>query len=196
MVLIRTKTGIGSGFLINGSGLVVTNKHVVKDSFNVGVQLYDKIQYSGNILKSNSEYDIALIQILNMKGKSKGLPLCMKDSVKVGEEVIAIGSALTLSNSVTKGIVSSIRNNDNRNLIQTDVAVNSGNSGGPLLNKYGTVIGVITEKIVGRGIEGISFAIPIGEALRSLQVSVDIPSNTQTNECGNLVEQLSKNLKN
>jgi serine protease Do len=114
-----------------------------------------------------------------------GLPICHTDVVRVGQSVVAIGNPLSFSNSVTQGIVSGFRRNSSRSLIQTDTAVNPGNSGGPLLNREGAVIGIVTEKIASEGIEGLGFALPIGEVLQRLNVSIDLPTNSNLDPCGN-----------
>jgi serine protease Do len=184
IVWIHAPTGRGSGFFIDNSGLVVTNRHVVGDAFSVKVHLYDGSIHTGRVVKRDAS-DVALVKLEGEKTNVPGLPVCYTHAVQVGEDVIAIGNPLALSNTVTKGIISGIRSLGNRNLIQTDVAVNPGNSGGPLLNQQGVVVGIVTEKMTSRGVEGLGFALPIGESLQRLNVSVKSPTNAPTDRCGN-----------
>ncbi|MFT5532440.1 MAG: serine protease Do [Burkholderiaceae bacterium] len=159
--------GVGSGFIISADGYVMTNAHVVEGADEVYVTLTDKREFKAKIIGSDKRTDVALVKI-----EGVSLPrLSMGDSskVRVGEWVIAIGSPFGLANTVTAGIVSakSRDTGDYLPLIQTDVAVNPGNSGGPLINMRGEVIG-INSQIYSRsgGYMGISFAVPIDEAMR------------------------------
>jgi serine protease Do len=159
--------GVGSGFIISGDGYVLTNAHVVEGADEVFVTLTDKREFKAKIIGSDRRTDVALVKI-----EGSNLPrLTIGDSgkLRVGEWVIAIGSPFGLENTVTAGIVSanSRDTGDYLPLIQTDVAVNPGNSGGPLINMRGEVIG-INSQIYSRsgGYMGISFAVPIGEAMR------------------------------
>ncbi len=159
--------GVGSGFIISSDGYVLTNAHVVEGADEVFVTLTDKREFKAKIIGSDRRTDVALVKI-----EGSSLPrLTMGDSSKlrVGEWVIAIGSPFGLENTVTAGIVSanSRDTGDYLPLIQTDVAVNPGNSGGPLINMRGEVVG-INSQIYSRsgGYMGISFAVPIDEAMR------------------------------
>jgi serine protease Do len=159
--------GVGSGFIISADGYVLTNAHVVEGADEVFVTLTDKREYKAKIIGSDRRTDVAVVKI-----DGSNLPrLTMGDSSKlrVGEWVIAIGSPFGLENTVTAGIVSanSRDTGDYLPLIQTDVAVNPGNSGGPLINMRGEVVG-INSQIYSRsgGYMGISFAVPIDEAIR------------------------------
>ncbi|MES2537273.1 MAG: DegQ family serine endoprotease [Pseudomonadota bacterium] len=159
--------GVGSGFIISADGYVMTNAHVVDGADDVYVTLTDKREYKAKIIGADKRTDVALVKI-----EGSNLPrLTMGDSnkIRVGEWVLAIGSPFGLDNTVTAGIVSAKARDtgDYLPLIQTDVAVNPGNSGGPLLNMRGEVIG-INSQIYSRsgGYMGISFAVPIDEAMR------------------------------
>jgi len=159
--------GVGSGFIISADGYVLTNAHVVDGADDVYVTLTDKREYKAKIIGADKRTDVAMVKI-----EGNNLPrLAMGDSnkIRVGEWVIAIGSPFGLDNTVTAGIVSAKARDtgDYLPLIQTDVAVNPGNSGGPLLNMRGEVIG-INSQIYSRsgGYMGISFAVPIDEAMR------------------------------
>ncbi|GAA0848915.1 DegQ family serine endoprotease [Cupriavidus pauculus] len=159
--------GVGSGFIISQDGYVMTNAHVVADAETIYVTLPDKREFKAKLIGSDKRTDVALLKI-----EATGLPrLALGDSDKIrpGEWVLAIGSPFGLDNSVTAGIVSAKGRDtgDYLPFIQTDVAVNPGNSGGPLINLRGEVIG-INSQIYSRsgGYMGISFAIPIDEAMR------------------------------
>jgi serine protease Do len=159
--------GVGSGFIISPDGYLLSNHHVVDGADEVMVTLTDKREFKAKIVGSDARTDVALLKI-----EAAGLPtlkLGNPDQLKVGEWVLAIGSPFGLESTVTAGIVSakSRDTGDYLPFIQTDVAVNPGNSGGPLLNMAGEVVG-INSQIYSRtgGFMGISFAIPIDEAQR------------------------------
>jgi len=159
--------GVGSGFILNADGYVLTNAHVVEGADEVIVTLADKREFKAKIIGADKRSDVALVRI-----DASGLPTVRIGDVgklKVGEWVIAIGSPFGLESTVTAGIVSA-KSRDTGELlplIQTDVAINPGNSGGPLINMKGEVVG-INSQIYSRsgGYQGISFAIPIDEAAR------------------------------
>ncbi|HEY5634268.1 MAG TPA: DegQ family serine endoprotease [Burkholderiaceae bacterium] len=159
--------GVGSGFIVSADGYVLTNHHVVDGADEIYVTLTDKREFKGKLIGSDRRTDVAVVKI-----DANSLPkLTIGDSrrIRVGEWVVAIGSPFGLENTVTAGIVSAKGRDtgDYLPFIQTDVAVNPGNSGGPLLNMRGEVIG-INSQIYSRtgGFMGISFAIPIDEAMR------------------------------
>lgn len=184
IVQIRTPEGRGSGFVIDPSGLVLTNRHVVGSAYTVKTDLYDGSTHTARVIKRDTALDVALLQVEGSMADIPGLPICHTSAVKVGEGVVAIGNPLSLSNSVTQGVVSGIRKNGVHHLIQTDAAVNPGNSGGPLFNQRGAVIGIVTEKITSRGVEGLGFALPISESLERLNVKVNSP-HAMLDACGN-----------
>jgi serine protease Do len=159
--------GVGSGFILSADGFIMTNAHVVEGADEVLVTLTDKRELKAKIIGTDKRTDVAVIKI-----EATGLPAVKigdSNRVRVGEWVMAIGSPFGLENSVTAGIVSAKarETGDFLPFIQTDVAINPGNSGGPLLNMRGEVIG-INSQIYSRsgGFQGISFAIPIDEAMR------------------------------
>ncbi len=159
--------GVGSGFIISADGYVLTNHHVVDGADSIIVTLTDKRELTAKLIGSDQRTDVALVKV-----EAKGLPILKigdPQALRVGEWVVAIGSPFGLENSVTAGIVSAKGRDtgDYLPFIQTDVAVNPGNSGGPLLNMRGEAIG-INSQIYSRtgGFMGISFAIPIDEAMR------------------------------
>lgn len=163
----EVRRGMGSGFLTTPDGYILTNAHVVDNADEVYVRMTDNREFTAKIIGSDQRTDVAILKI-----DGKNLP-CLKlgrsADIRAGEWVVAIGSPFALDNTVTAGIISAKarETGDYLPLIQTDVAVNPGNSGGPLLNLKGEVIG-INSQIYSRsgGYMGISFAIPIDEAVR------------------------------
>ena len=158
--------GLGSGFIISADGYVITNAHVVQDADEVNVTLTDKREFKAKVIGTDERTDVAVLKI-----DATGLPKVNvgdSDKVRVGEWVLAIGSPFGFENTVTAGIVSA-KSREAGNfvpLIQTDAAVNPGNSGGPLFNINGEVIGINSQIFSGNGgYLGISFAIPTNTAM-------------------------------
>ncbi len=168
---VKEQEGLGSGFIINEDGYVVTNYHVINGAQEVKVIFSDGKEVNAKVVNYDAERDIAVIKITDDVRMPGIAQLGDSSTVKAGEEVIAIGNPLgkEFSSTVTKGIVSSpnrkmkTENGNVLDYIQTDAAINPGNSGGPLINSKGEVIGINTAKKVGEDIEGIGFAIPINE---------------------------------
>lgn len=172
-----TATATGSGIIISDDGYILTNNHIVatsssesyyevSDATKVTVTLFDdETEYEAKIVGKDEQTDLAVIKI-EKTGLSKA-EFADSDSIKVGEFAMAVGSPLGMQSSVTCGIVSAVNrevtDTDGKTfkLIQTDAAINSGNSGGALVNSEGKVIGINTLKLSGTGIEGMGFAIPI-----------------------------------
>jgi serine protease Do len=162
----QVRTGLGSGFVIDKSGIVITNNHVIKDAAEVLVQLPDKRELPAGIIGKDERLDIAVLQI--PEAVSVEAVLGDSDLLEVGDWIIAIGNPLGLANTVTAGIVSA-RGRSSWDLwgeipgyadfIQTDASINPGNSGGPLVNLAGEVVGVNTAII--KEAQGIGFAIPV-----------------------------------
>lgn len=172
-----TATAAGSGIIISEDGYILTNNHIVNSSSTsyyyelgkankVTVTLYnDSTRYDATIVGTDSQTDLAVIKI--EKNGLKAAELGDSDAVQVGEFAMAIGNPLGLTDSVTAGIVSAVnrevsdQDGNSYVAIQTDASINSGNSGGALVNSKGQVIGVNTLKLSGTGVEGVGFAIPI-----------------------------------
>ncbi len=159
--------GVGSGFILTADGYVMTNAHVVEGASEVLVTLVDKREFKAKLIGTDKRTDVAVVKI-----DATGLPAVKvgdMSKLRVGEWVMAIGSPFGLENTVTAGIVSAKQRDtgDYLPFIQTDVAINPGNSGGPLINMRGEVVG-INSQIYSRsgGFMGISFSIPIDEAIR------------------------------
>ncbi len=159
----------GSGFIIKANGLAITNQHVVQDKEDIHVRLFDGTQARAKVLGRDTIGDMALLQI-ETETPLPVVPLGDSDALQVGEFVVAIGSPFGFENSVTFGMISGKRRNFLRSsavggYLQTDASINTGNSGGPLLNMRGEVVGVNTATIR-RGVMG--FAIPINAVKASL----------------------------
>lgn len=171
----------GSGIIISNDGYILTNNHIINSSDSsvyyevskatkVYVYLYnDETPYEAKIIGTDEETDLAVIKI--EKDDLTPAELGDSNSVKIGEFAMAIGNPLGMQSSVTSGIVSAVNrtvtseDGTTYNLIQTDAAINSGNSGGALINAEGKVIGINTLKLSGSGIEGMGFAIPINDTI-------------------------------
>jgi serine protease Do len=158
----------GSGFYIGSDGYVISNQHVVGDARYVKVRLPGGYAVPGEVVRRDAARDVALIKT----SIEPPVPIYVRrDIAKVGDEVYAVGSPFgaALSNTLTRGVFSGVRKADEQTYIQSDVAVNPGNSGGPLVDADGALIGVAAKKIEGAG---IAMFIPIGEALDTLGLSL------------------------
>ena len=167
VALIRTPSGLGSGFIIHPDGYVITNDHVIAGENEVTVTVFgagtDKQTYPNvRILAASADLDLALLKIETPdKRQFPTVPLGESDELKQGQPVFAIGAPLGLERSVSQGIISLRNRSENGGMyIQTTTQINPGNSGGPLFNLRGEVIGVNNMKIVAAGAEGLGFAIP------------------------------------
>lgn len=173
--------GIGSGFIINEEGYILTNYHVVdlaisNNSKEVTVILSDGQEVKANVINYDKNKDIAMVKLADGTKVPAVAELGDSDALYVGQQVVAIGTPLgkNFAQTLTQGIVSGINRNlsmsngETGNYIQTDTAINSGNSGGPLINTKGQVIGINTAKLSNQGqdatVEGMGFAIPINDA--------------------------------
>jgi serine protease Do len=163
----RRQAGIGTGFIIDKSGYIITNNHVVEDADKIKVKLKDEREFEAKIIGRDPQTDLALIKI-EPKGELPVASLGRSTDLKVGEWVVAVGSPFGLEQTVTAGIVSAkgrvIGSGPYDDFIQTDASINPGNSGGPLLNLNGEVVGINTA-IIAHG-QGIGFAIPIDLATK------------------------------
>lgn len=187
---------LGSGFIINADGHILTNAHVIDDADEITVKLTDKREYKAKVVGIDRRTDVALLKI-----EASNLPVVRvgdPNKLQVGEWVLAIGSPYGFHNSVTAGIVSALGRSLPREnyvpFIQTDVAVNSGNSGGPLFNLQGEVVGV-NSKIYSRtgDFSGLSFAIPIDVAM-NIQEQLRATGRVSRGRIGVVIEEVSKEL--
>ena len=166
---VPEQRGTGSGFIISSDGVILTNAHVVEGADEIRIRLTDNREFSGKVLGLDKKTDIAVVKI-----EAKDLPVLKigsSEQLKVGEWVAAIGSPFGLDNTVTAGIVSAksraLPSEEYVPFIQTDVAVNPGNSGGPLFNMKGEVVGINSQIFsTSGGFMGLSFSIPIDLAIQ------------------------------
>lgn len=180
--------GIGSGFIISADGQILTNNHVVSGSSELDVTLPDKSRFKAQIITRNPGDDLALIKIDSKGRKLPLLKLGDSDALQVGQKVLAIGNPFGLSGTLTTGVVSALgrtfrtEERELEGMIQTDASINSGNSGGPLLDSQGNVVGINTAIYgPGGGSVGIGFAMPINRARRLLE---DLKSGLKTAQPG------------
>lgn len=181
----------GSGFVtsVNGQKVVVTNNHVVEGAFNFTVTFSDGNSYPATVLGQDAKADLAVLSVPNIPSSAIGLTLVNSNTLSVGDPVIAVGSPYGLSGTLTTGIISAmgrtiVESDDNgqgtqtiANTIQTSTPINSGNSGGPLLNYAGQVVGITTAGISNS--EGLGFAIPSSTIIRELPTLVSSGSYDQ-----------------
>jgi serine protease Do len=161
--------GIGSGFIIDPSGKVITNYHVVEGQKRIFVITNDSKIFKAKVIRESEEDDLAVLEIDSPSRNFRSVKFGDSDTLEVAEPVIAIGNPFGLSFTVTSGIVSAVGRttpDGKEGLIQTDAAVNPGNSGGPLINMDGEVIGINTMIYTskGGGFMGVAFAVPINKA--------------------------------
>ncbi|MEM9480230.1 MAG: trypsin-like peptidase domain-containing protein [Verrucomicrobiota bacterium] len=171
VVQVRTTSGLGSGFVINPAGYVVTNNHVISGEHKISVVFFkknerelEKVSYDNiRIVATSEALDLALLKVITEKEeKFAYLPISQPDQLRQGQTVFAVGSPLGLGRSVSSGIVSA-RNRvvgEGLTYIQHTAQINSGNSGGPLFSLRGEVVGVLNMKMASVGVEGMGFAIP------------------------------------
>ena len=163
VVSIETPAGRGSGFFV-APDLVITNAHVVEDNSSVTLRMSDGGSAAARVLRTSPEVDIAIVRVNQPKPGQPTMAMGTVNGARAGQEVIAIGSPLgMLQNTVTRGIVSAVRNAGGVILIQTDAAINRGNSGGPLIDRTGKVIGITTLKMASNS-ESLGFAVAIDHA--------------------------------
>lgn len=169
-IIPKEVEGMGSGFIINEDGYIITNYHVIEGAKEVTVTLSDKREVQAKVVNFDQEQDMAMLKIVDDIEVPAVVELGDSDALIPGEDVIAIGTPLSkdFSQTLTKGVVSATNRTVQTdtgaqlNLIQTDTPINPGNSGGPLVNTKGEVIGINTLKL-SSGAEGMGFAIPINE---------------------------------
>ena len=173
----RSRQDMGSGVLVSEDGYILTNNHVISQVQNISVGLWDGRFAAAQVVGSDPETDLAVLKI-DLSGLPAA-PLAEDASVRVGDVVLAIGNAFGLSHTVTMGIISATGRNDLRSVlyedfIQTDAAINAGNSGGALINYRGEVIGINTRNLgQAQGAQNIGFAIPIEMAKDVMQQIVE-----------------------
>ena len=195
----RKASALGSGFIIDAKGIVVTNNHVIKDAEDIIIRVEgdtEYIEYKAKVIGADPLSDIAVLKI---ESNDKFLPVKLGDSDKarIGDWVIAIGNPLGLSGTVTSGIISA----RNRNIglsryedyIQTDASINQGNSGGPLFNMEGDVIGINTAILGREGNIGIGFAIPSNSAKKVIDQLIEF-GETKRGWLGVRIQKVTKEI--
>ncbi len=170
VVSVQTDKSIGSGAIITNDGYVITNQHVIEGASIIVVKTFDGQKYNAQVIGQDAAIDIAVLKI---EGSFNGLQFGNSDNANIGEKVIAVGSPLGLEFTVTEGIISSTnREYSGVQYFQIDVPVNPGNSGGPLVNKLGQIVGINSRKLSGG--EGIGFSIKSNQAKQIVEQFVDI----------------------
>ena len=167
IVLIQATGGRGSGFFVRHD-TVITNVHVVDNDGYVTLRKSDGSTLNARVETRAPAFDIAVLKVATPSPSQRTIPMGSAKSLKPGQEIIVIGSALgTLQNSVSRGVVSGLRNSGGATLVQTDAAANPGNSGGPMLDRHGYVIGITT--LGYKNAEGLNFGVAIDHALDLLE---------------------------
>ena len=178
VVTIQTPSSRGSGFFV-AADTIITNVHVVGTEPTVTIRRPDGTTTTARVEATAPAFDIAVLKVLGVRTGQAVIPLGATAAVRIGEEVIAIGTPLGfLQNTVTRGIVSGLRDVGGATLVQTDAAINPGNSGGPLLDRSGRAVGVIKSGYVGA--DGLSFAVAIEHARAVLEGRTQAPRAPST----------------
>jgi hypothetical protein len=184
VVRVETSTGSGSGFFVRPDTLL-TNVHVVLGNPMVTVRRPDGTTTSARVESTSPEFDIAVLRVSNAAPNQATVTLGSGKHARAGQEVVALGSPLGLQNTVTRGIVSAVREIETVTLVQTDAAINPGNSGGPLVDRSGIVIGITTMGIRSAVAQGLSFAVAIDHA-------VDLLAGKRLTATGTPIASLNK----
>lgn len=194
----QERTGFGSAFFISQDGYLVTNHHVVEDASKVTIVLNDRREFDAEVVGSDERTDVALLKVKMTGEKFPALKIGDSNTLKVGEPVLAIGSPFGFDYSASAGIVSAksrtVSNETTIPFIQTDVALNPGNSGGPLFNKSGEVVGVNSRIFSGTGgYMGLSFSIPVDVAMDVVQ-QLKTTGNVSRAYLGVALQEVDRNL--
>lgn len=194
VVMLKNERGLGSGFVLDNNGLVITNRHVVSGG-DKEFQITGEggIKTEGRVIYVDRKLDFALVRANGLKG-TKPLPICYSTYPSPGQSVVALGSPEGLAGTVTRGIVSAVRYPTGDlegvapnyvTLIQTDASISPGNSGGPLVNNKGEVIGINTFNIDYGRSQNLNFAVSMVDVLKALEVKGQ-SLNSTLNKCGNI----------
>tara|TARA_B100001250_G_scaffold379590_1_gene370388 strand:+ start:464 stop:1870 length:1407 start_codon:yes stop_codon:yes gene_type:complete len=192
----RKTSALGSGFIIDEKGIVVTNNHVIQGAEDIFVRVEGGEDFKAKVIGADSEMDLAVLQIESDQ-KFKIVEFGNSDKARIGDWVIAIGNPMGLSGTVTSGIISAknrdIRMNRYEDFIQTDASINVGNSGGPLFNMNGEVIGINTAILGQSGSIGIGFAIPSNSAKKVINQLIEF-GETKRGWLGVRIQTVSKEI--
>ena len=194
VVMLKNERGLGSGFVLDNNGLVITNRHVVSGG-DKEFQLVSEggIKAEGKVIYVDRKLDFALLRSNGLKD-TKPLPICYASYPTPGQSVVALGSPEGLAGTVTRGIVSAVRYPTGDlegvapnyvTLIQTDASISPGNSGGPLVNNKGEVIGINTFNIDYGRSQNLNFAVSMVDVLKALEVRGE-SYKSNLNKCGNI----------
>ena len=182
VVLIETPGGRGTGFFVSAD-TAFTNAHVVEGNAYVTLQFPTGERASARVSASAAEQDVAVLRLSSPRPGMQPLPLGTLRDIRVGQEVLAVGSPLGLQNTVTRGIVSAVRRAGAVTLVQTDAAINPGNSGGPIVDGAGRVIAIATMKVADRA-ESLGFAVAIDHARALLDTGSAVVASVPSQRAG------------
>ena len=192
----RRTSALGSGFIIEEKGIVITNNHVIQGAEDIFIIMDGGEDFKAKVIGADSEMDLAVLQIESDQ-KFKPVKFGNSDKARIGDWVIAIGNPMGLSGTVTAGIISAknrdIRMNRYEDFIQTDASINVGNSGGPLFNMDGEVIGINTAILGQSGSIGIGFAIPSNSANKVINQLIEF-GETKRGWLGVRIQTVSKEI--
>ncbi len=172
VVRLEAEDGLGAGVVVSSDGDILTSAHVVAGSSAVHVVTYDDHRYKGTVAFADAEIDLALVRVEMPSIVWPTVQLEPDDSLPVGSKIYVIGHPVGLGWTVTQGIVSARRRVGEAApsaLIQTDAAISPGNSGGPVLDEHGHLVGIVRSKLVGLGIENVSFGVPMSVVVEFLK---------------------------
>jgi serine protease Do len=172
VVVIEGESSSGTGFLITRGGLALTNDHVVANQRQLRARFQDGRIVPLRVIRTEASGDVALVEIQCGSGDCVTMDLNLMVP-EVSSDVRAIGAPVGLTYTLTRGVISALRRGQGVMLLQFDAAVNPGNSGGPLIDADGKVVGIVSAKIMRSGIEGLAFAVGIADALRVLGIDVE-----------------------
>ena len=172
VVRILTPDGLGAGVIISADGDVLTSAHVVKGAQPLVMQTYDQVDHAAEVILIDEHIDLAVVRTIEVPVGWQPIELAGHEELAVGSSVYVIGHPIGLGWTVTQGIVSALRPAGEAGpteLIQTDANISPGNSGGPLLDERGRLVGIVRSKLVGAGIGNIAFAVPLPVAAAFLE---------------------------
>lgn len=174
--------GLGSGFVVDPSGIVVTNLHVIQGAKGLSVKMADGEIYDRvDILDFDARRDIAVLKVRAF-AKLPTVPLGDSDVVEIGEEAVAVGNPKGMEHTVSSGLISALRQDEGYRLIQISVPISPGSSGGPLFDRQGRVIGITTAQLRGEGVQNLNFAVPINYAKPLIDPRAQTMTLAQLNE--------------
>ena len=173
VIEIQVGSSMGTGVIVSPDGWIVTAAHVVDDAVEIWVRFPNGAQVPATLHKSDPEFDVALLRIVGRDYPCSRIRTATHD-LELGRDVFAVNLALgeNRNPTVTRGVVSGYPEQQGKRFIQTDASVNPGSSGGPLFASDGTIAGITVGKIMGVGIEGLGFALPIREVVHHLSVHI------------------------